>query len=201
LGYTAASGIAIQGYAKTFSFNGGGIYGSRNDFGLSTNTIVLFAFVLLVATVLSYAYMWAARAFTKQFIWITGILNIVFGLVTALYMLSRRYWSGGIVFLIFSIFYIFCFISWIPRIPFSVVMLQTAIDVSKKYGHVYVVSLIGGILAAAFGAWYLVTLTAIYVKYSPGNNPACNTGAGGCSSGKVIGLIVFVTFAMYWISE
>lgn len=116
-------------------------------------------------------------------------------------MLSRKYWSGGIVFLLFSIFYVFCFISWIPRIPFSVLMLRTSIDVSKKYGHVYMVSLIGGILAAAFGAWYSVTLVAIYVKYEPGNNPACNTGAGGCGSGKVIGLIVFVTFAMYWISE
>ncbi|KAF2877564.1 plasma-membrane choline transporter-domain-containing protein [Massariosphaeria phaeospora] len=201
LGFAAVSGIAIQGYAHTFTFNGGGIYGSRNDFGLSTNTIVLFAFVLVVATVLSYLYMWLARAFTKQFIWITGILNIVFGFVTALYMLSRRYWSGGIVFLIFSVFQLICFISWIKRIPFSVLMLQTAIDVAKKYGHVYMVSFIGGLLAAAFGAWYSVTLTAIYVKYQTGNNPACSTGAGGCSSAKVIGLIVFTTFAMYWISE
>jgi len=151
--------------------------------------------------ILSYAYMWCVRAFTKQFIWITGILNIVFGFVTAIYMLSRRYWSGGIVFLIFSIFYVFCFISWIPRIPFSVLMLQTTIDVAKRFGHVYIVSLIGGILAAAFGAWYSVTLVAVYVKYEPGRNPACNTGAGGCSSAKVIGLLVFVTFAMYWISE
>ncbi|KAF2261248.1 DUF580-domain-containing protein [Lojkania enalia] len=200
LGYVAVSGIAIQGYSHTISFNGG-IYGSQNTFGLDSNTVILFAFVLVVAIILSYAYMWAARAFTKQFIWITGILNVVFGFVTAIYMLSRKYWSGGIVFLLFSIFALICFISWIPRIPFSVLMLQTAIDVSKKYGHVYIVSLIGGILAAAFGAWYSVTLVAIYVKYEPGNNPACSTGAGGCSSGKVIGLIVFVTFAMYWISE
>jgi hypothetical protein len=71
LGYAAASGIAIQGYAHNFSFNGGGIYHSRNDFGLDTNTIVLFAFVLLMAIVLSYAYMWLARAFTKQFICMT----------------------------------------------------------------------------------------------------------------------------------
>ncbi|KAF2019440.1 DUF580-domain-containing protein [Aaosphaeria arxii CBS 175.79] len=201
LGFAAVSGIAIQGYVHTFSFNGGGIYNSRNDFGLSTNTIVLFAFVLAVAIVFSYAYMWAARAFTKQFIWITGILNIIFGFATAIYMLSRKYWSGGIVFLLFSIFYVICFISWIPRIPFSVLMLQTSIDVAKKYGHVYVVSLIGGLLAAAFGAWYSVTLVAVYVKYEPGNNPACSEGAGGCSKGKVIGLIVFITFAMYWISE
>lgn len=146
--------------------------------------------------------MWVARAFTKQFIWITGILNIVFGLVTAIYMLSRRYYSGGIVFLIFTVFTAFCFYSWIPRIPFSVLMLQTAIDVSKKHGHVYVVSAVGGFLATAFAAWYSVTLVAIYIKYEPSpNNAACSEGVGGCGKGKVIGLIVFVTFASYWISE
>ncbi|KAF2141481.1 uncharacterized protein K452DRAFT_319085 [Aplosporella prunicola CBS 121167] len=200
-GFVAVSGIAIQGYAATKGFNGGGIYDSGNDFGLSTNTIVLFIFCLCVAIVFSYAYVWLARAFTKQFIWITGILNIIFGFVTALYMLSRHYWSGGIVFLIFSIFTVLCFISWIPRIPFSVVMLQTAIDVSKRYGHVYLVSALGGIVATAFAAWYSVTLVAVYVKYEPGNNPACSTGAGGCGTGKVIGLLVFITFAAYWISE
>jgi hypothetical protein len=55
-------------------FNGSGIYDSQNDLSLDTNTVVLFAFVLAVAVVLSYAYMWMARAFTKQFIWITGAL-------------------------------------------------------------------------------------------------------------------------------
>lgn len=85
-------------------------------------------------------------------------------------------------------------------------MLQTSIDVSKRYGHVYSVSLIGGLLATAFGAWYSLTIIAIYAKYEPGNssvgaNPACANGNGGCSSGKVIGLVCFVTFAMYWISE
>ena len=155
-----------------------------------------------MSVIFSYAYMWAARALTKQFIWITGILNIVFGFATAIYMLSRKYWSGGIVFLLFSVFYVFCFISWIPRIPFSVLMLQTSIDVSKKYGHTYIVSLIGGLLAAALGAWYSVTLVSIYVQYTPnGGNNNCRNGVGDCGSGKVIGLLVFVTFAMYWISE
>lgn len=139
--------------------------------------------------------------FTKQFIWITGILNIIFAFVTAIYMLARKYWSGGIVFLLFAIFTLICFISWIPRIPFSVLMLQTAIDVSKKFGHVYLVSFIGGLIAAAFGAYFSVTMVAVYVKYEPGGNPACSTGAGGCSSATVIGLIVFITFAGYWITE
>lgn len=139
--------------------------------------------------------------FTKQFIWITGILNIVFCLVTAIYMLYRKYWSGGIVFLVFGVFTIICFISWIPRIPFSVLMLQTVIDVSKNYGHVYIVSFGGGLIAAAFGAWFSVTLVAVYAKYQPGANPACSQGAGGCGWATVIGLVVFITFAGYWITE
>jgi hypothetical protein len=72
LGYVAVSAISIRGYSNQHS---GGIYGNTNHFALNSNTIILFAFVLGMATILSYAYMWAARAFTKQFIWITGILS------------------------------------------------------------------------------------------------------------------------------
>ncbi len=115
-------------------------------------------------------------------------------------MLYRHYWSGGIVFLLFGLFSAYCFWTWIPRIPFSVLMLQSAIDVSKTFGHVYLVSFLGGLLAAAFGAYFSVTLVAIYVKFEPGNNPACAAG-GNCSSATVIGLIAFVTFAAYWITE
>ncbi|KAI0003522.1 DUF580-domain-containing protein [Xylariaceae sp. FL0662B] len=200
-GYVAVSAISINGYASTKSFQGGGIYDSGSRVGLSTNTLVLFVFCLCIAIVFSYVYVMLARLFPKQFIWITGILNIVFGLVTAIYMLSRHYYSGGIVFLLFVCFLIFAFITWIPRIPFSALMLKTAIDVSKTYGHVYLVSALGGLCATALAAWFSVTIVAVYAKYSPGQNPACSQGAGGCSTAKVTGLLVFVTFAMYWISE
>lgn len=99
------------------------------------------------------------------------------------------------------VLYVICFISWIPRIPFSVLMLQTTIHVSRNYGHVFLVSLIGGLTATAFGAWFSVAIVAIYAKYEPGSNPACSQGVGGCSTANVIGLIVFVTFASYWITE
>ncbi|KAL2163017.1 hypothetical protein VTH06DRAFT_6853 [Thermothelomyces fergusii] len=201
-GFVAVSGISIQGYAATRRENSGGLNGQLNTFGLTTHTIYLFLWVLITAIVFSYAYMWLARKFTKQFIWLTGILNIVFGFVTAIYMLSRRYYSGGIVFLVFSIFMVVAFLSWRSRIPFSVLMLQTAMDVARRHGHVYLVSAVGGLLGAAFAAWYAVTLVAVYVKYEPSpDNPACRQGAGGCGSGKVTGLIVFITFAAYWISE
>ena len=204
LGFVAVSGIALQGYSSTKGFNGGGIYDNRNQFSLSTNTIILFTFVLVVAFALSWLYFTLARAFTKQFIWITGILNIVVGIGTAVYYFAKHYYSGAIVFLIFAIFSIICFVSWIPRIPFSVVMLQQTMDVAKGFGHIFTASALGGLAALAFGAWFSVTLAAVYIKYEPqqgGSNPACGRGNGGCSSGKVIGLLVLITFAGYWITE
>lgn len=51
LGFAAVSGIVLHGYSETISFNGG-IYGSRNTFGLDGNTIILFAFVLVMVSVI-----------------------------------------------------------------------------------------------------------------------------------------------------
>ncbi|CAK7568015.1 MAG: pH nine-sensitive protein 1 [Sporothrix epigloea] len=200
-GFAAVSGISIHSYATTRSGSGGGIYDGTNTFGLTTNTIICLVICIAVAIILSIIYMWVARTFTKLLIWITGIANICLGLATAIYMLYQRYWSGGIVFLVFVIFTIICFISWIPRIPFSVVMLQASMDVARRRGHVFIVSLVGGLLAAAFGVWFSVTMVAVYVKYDSGNDPACNADGSGCSQAKVIGLMVFITFAGYWISE
>lgn len=155
-----------------------------------------------MAVVLSVLYMWAMRVLTEALIWITGILNIGLGLATAIYMLYRHEYSGGVVFLVFVAFSIFCFVSWIPRIPWSVLMLQTAIDVSRRYGNVYMASLLGGLAAAAYGVWYSVTMVAVYVKYEPSSsNAACSVTGGGCSTAKVIGIMAFITFAGYWITE
>ncbi|CAG8100287.1 unnamed protein product [Penicillium salamii] len=202
LGYAAVSGITIHKYATNKGFSGGGIYDSANDFSLNTNTLVLFIFVLIVALVLSWLYFMGARYFTKTFIWATGILNIVFALATGIYYIARKQYGGGIVFLLFGVFAIICFISWIPRIPFTAFMLQTAMDVARGYGHIFLVSALGGIVTVAFAAWFSVTLVSVYVAYEPsstGSNPSCQDG--GCSRAKVIGLVVYVTFAMYWVSE
>ena len=91
-------------------------------------------------------------------------------------------------------------ISRTPRIPFSVIMLQTTIDVAKSFGHVFLVSAIGGTVALVFAAWFSVSLVAVYVKFQP-RALGCSNSGGDCSYAKVAGLIVFITFAGYWISE
>lgn len=204
LGFVAISGYCLYSYSHNSGLNNGGFNGSNNDFGLNGNTLVLFAFVLLASLVLGYGYVSMARAFTKQFIWISGIINIIMTLGTAIYYFYRGAWVGGALWLVLTIFSIICFISWIKRIPFSVLLFQTVVDASKSYGHVYLVSFLGGLTAAAFGAWFAATLVAVYVRFEPGSNPSCNAAAGGsgdCSSATVIGLIVYITFAGYWITE
>ncbi|KAG9257195.1 plasma-membrane choline transporter-domain-containing protein [Emericellopsis atlantica] len=199
-GFVVVSAFSLYRYSSHRNVYGTGIGNDNNTFSLDTGTIILFAFVLVVALVLGFGYLALARTFPKQFIWVTGILNIVFALGTAIFYLIRKYWSAGIVFLIFAAFMAFCFYTWISRIPFAALMLKTSVDVSRKYGHTYIVSFVGGLLAAAISAWFSVTLVAIYTAYQPSdNNPSC--ASGGCSQAKVIGLIAFVTFTMYWVSE
>ncbi|KAK9480396.1 plasma-membrane choline transporter-domain-containing protein [Lipomyces japonicus] len=201
-GFTAVSGITLHAYSENKSFIGDGIYGSGESFSLNTNTIVLFAFVVVIALVVSILYFWLARAFTKQFIWITGILNLLFGFATAIYYFSVHYYSAAIVFLIFAVFGVVCFVSWIKRIPFATLILQTIMDVTKAHPSVLVTSAIGAVVAAAFAAWFSVTLVATYVKYNPtADSQTCANGSGSCSHAKLIGLIVFITFCGYYISE
>ncbi|KAJ3499297.1 hypothetical protein NLG97_g462 [Lecanicillium saksenae] len=198
-GYVAVSVIALRGYAAGNA--GKGIY-DDNRFSINSNTLILFACALGSAFVLSIAYLGLARTFPKAFIWVTGILNLIFAFGTAIYYLYKKYYSAGIVFLIFAVFTAFAFWTWIPRIPFSALMLRTSIDVSKKYGHVYIVSLVGGLLATAFGAWFSATLVGVYVRWEPSrDNPHCGPNGANCGKGTIIGLIVFITFAAYWITE
>lgn len=87
----------------------------------------------------------------------------------------------------------------IPRIPFTKLLVQTVIDVSKHHPSVYFVVIIGLIIEAALSVWYSFTIIAIYVKWTP-NSAAC-VSSNSCSQGKVIGLIVYSTFSFFWTSQ
>ncbi|KAM4057245.1 plasma-membrane choline transporter [Hirsutella rhossiliensis] len=197
-GYVVVAVISIRGY-RTTGAPGSGIY-RGNNFSLNSNTLALFGCVLAVAFVFSWLYITVARLLPKQLIWITGILNLAWALGTAIFYLYKRYWSAGIVFLVFAVFMAFAFYTWIPRIPFSALMLKTSVNVSKRYGHVFLVSLLGGLVGIVLSGLFSVTLVSIYVRFEPSkNNPNCADGS--CSQAKLIGLIAYATFTMFWISE
>jgi hypothetical protein len=78
-GFTAVSAISLTGYSEAKGSEGGGIYDGNGALGLNTSvyvnqmlvtranvcSIIAFAFVLGIATVLSYSYVWMARLFPK----------------------------------------------------------------------------------------------------------------------------------------
>lgn len=202
LGFVAVSVYSLEGFGKAQSGRAArGSFGNNAIFGLNRNVIGLFGFTLAVAVGLSVIYFALARVATKQLIWISGILNILAAFATAGYLFYAKAWAGAIIALLIAIFTVICFISWIPRIPFSVLMFQTIVDVSKQFGHVYFVSAIGGIGAALFAAWVSATLVAVYARFQP-TNPNGTTGPNQSRGlGAVAGLFVFVTFAAYWTSE
>ncbi|KAL2886524.1 Protein PNS1 [Ceratocystis lukuohia] len=187
-GFLAIAALALTSYTGT-NRAGHGIYDGDSSFGLNTSTAILFAFCLGVAFVLGYLYINVARAFPKQFIWVTGILNIVLAIATGVYYLWAGTTYAGVVFLVFGVLQIIFFIGWRKRIPFSAFMLRTATDVAKGYGHVWMASFFGGLVGIAFGALFSATLVGLYVRYDKS------------SHSQLIGFIAYITFAMYWFTE
>ncbi|KAK6202373.1 protein PNS1 [Scheffersomyces amazonensis] len=201
-GFIAIAGITLNALRQTFSLQGSSIYDSPDSFTLNTNTIILFSFVIVVAIVLSAGLIIFARVAPKFFITTGLILNILLGLGTCIYYFVEHYYSAAIVFLIFTLFTAWCYWTARRRIPLSATILTIAIDVMKAYPSTLVVSFLGVVISGAFSVLFSVVLVATYVKFEPNNNnEACAAGGGGCSHAKVIGILVYVMFAGYYISE
>lgn len=149
---------------------------------------------------LSLMYFLTVRYATKLVIYITAFMQVVMGFVTSIIYFARHSYAAAVIFLLLTIFYVFCFFSWRKKIPFSVLMLQTVIDVSKKYGNSFVVSAAGGLVATIFSIYFAVTLVGIYAMYHPGGT-ACGKDGENCGKAKVAMLIIFITFAAFWITE
>ncbi|CUM63357.1 uncharacterized protein PRCAT00000930001 [Priceomyces carsonii] len=201
-GFIAIAGITLNALRETYHNQGSSIYGSSNNFTLNTNTVILFGFIVVVSVVLSIAIIMFARLAARVFI-ITGlILNIVLGLGTCIFYFVEHYYSAAVVFLIFTLFTAWCYWGARSRIPFSATVLEIVIDVMRRYPSTLLTSLIGTIVSGLFGVLFSVVIVATYVKYEPNSdNDGCSVGGGSCSNSKLIGVLVFVFFAGYYISE
>lgn len=201
-GFIAVAVLTLRAWAKTYGFQGHGIYGSNNNYSFDTSAAIMFCFVTVVAFVLAIVLLALIRAFTKFFIYLVFIVSIVVGFGTAIFYLAEHYYGGGIVMLICAFFQLMFFLGARSRIPFATVVFRTVVDVSRQFPSIYGASLIGTIVATAFSMFFSMVLVATYMKYDPNpNNPGCDISGGSCSNGKLIGVLVFVTFAGYYISE
>ncbi|RKP29524.1 hypothetical protein METBISCDRAFT_18486 [Metschnikowia bicuspidata] len=202
MAFFVVTGIVLNAARETWSYQGGLIYHSLNTFSLNSNTAILFGFVIVIAVVLSFLINLFARVHAKAFITSGLILNIILGLATGIYYLVMHYWSAGIVFMVFTVISALCYWRCRSRISFSAIVLEIAIDVMRRYKSTLIVSFCGIVISGAFSALFLMVVVGCYIKYSPAaNNPGCNEPGGTCSKGSLIGILVFVFFAGYYITE
>lgn len=201
-GFIAIAVITLRALKETYGFQGSSIYNSANTFTLNTNTIILFGFIIVVGVVLSALIIVYARMAPRIFITTGLILNIILGLGTCIYYFVAHYYSAAVVFLVFTAFTAWCYWSCRSRIPFSATVLEITIDVMRRYPSTLITSLIGIIVSGLFSTLFSVVIVATYVKYDPKlGNEGCDVSGGSCSQAKLIGILVFVFFAGYYISE
>lgn len=201
-GFFVVAGITLHALSSTWSFQGGSIYQTENYFTLNSNTAILFGFVIVISVVLSFLIILFARFQARLFITAGLLLNVILGIGTAIFYFVKHYYSAAIVFLVFSIITGIAYWSARLRIPFSATVLEITIDVMRRYKSTLVVSFLGVIVLGAFSTLFSMVIVGTYVKYSPHQgNPGCDVSGGSCSQSTLIGVLVFVFFAGYYISE
>lgn len=200
--FIVIASITLRAWAQTYSQTGSGIYTDNNTGTLNTNSAILLVFTAVVAIVLSIVGIVLCRMFPKFFIYCGMIVNVVVGLGTAIMYLALKYWSAGIVFLVFTLLTAWFYWRMRSRIPFSVAVLKTVIDAMKKCPQTFFASLIGTLVGGAFAMLFSAVIVATYMKYDPKSaNNGCDVSGGGCSNSKKIGLLFLVFFCGYYISE
>lgn len=201
-GFIAIAVLTLRAWAQTYGFQGSSIYNGHNSFSLDTNAAILFCFVTVVAFVLAVVMLALIRAFTKFFIYLVFIVSIAVGLGTAIFYLAMKYYSAGIVMLICAVLQLLFFLGARSRIPFATTVFRTVVDVTRQFPSVFGMSLAGTVASTAFSMLFSVVLAATYMKYDPDpKNPGCNVSGGSCSQAKLVGILVFVSFAGFYITE
>lgn len=201
-GFIAIAGITLRAWTKEYSSTGSGIYDGVATGTLNTNAVILLIFSCVIAMIFSLFYIILCRMHPKYFIYCGMISNIVTSLGTAILYMALKYWSAGVVFLVFTFLTAWSYWGMRSRIPLSVAVLKVVGDAAKKCPQMYIVSLIGSIVASAFGLLFSAVVVSTYMKYDPADsNGGCDVSGGSCSHSKLVGVLVVVFYCGYYISE
>ena len=137
------------------------------------------------------------RFMTTIILEVTLALSVLVNIAYCILLWVRGFTSAAIIFTIFAVFSIVAYFFMRKRIPLAKLMLKTIIRASDQYPSAYVVAMLGLIFQTAFSIWWAYTLVATYQRFEPGTRAS----GSSASSGTVTGLVVFLVFAWYYLSE
>ncbi len=168
---------------------------------LGLHAVLLFMFCILTAVGLASIYVCLVRFCTQKFIIVTHLSHIALGFSMSTFMLTKKYWAGGSVFMGFSLLGSCFFFMWHPRMDFSCAMLRYSKRSSRSYGHVHALSAISGCVAVVLSAWYIMVLVSLLAVRQAA--PAADTAAAReLPSRKVNTAMIWVSsIAAYWVFE
>ncbi|PWN19798.1 DUF580-domain-containing protein [Microstroma glucosiphilum] len=196
LGYTGLSVYVLREYA--ISGVSGGLGGNTGASGtLNSHTALLLTFSCALALVLSGLYLLLVRVATRFILEITLLLSVISSVAYAAYLWYEGFTSAAIMATIFAVLAVVSYFFMRSRIPLTRLLLKTTIDATRVYPSVYLWALTGLVAQTLFSIWVSWTLIAVYQRFSPSGAAAGSSS----SSGAVTGLVVFIGFAFYWISE
>ncbi|KAF8658257.1 hypothetical protein AX16_002033 [Volvariella volvacea WC 439] len=201
LGFAALSGVVLQSWVSSGGTGGGlGRPGATTGTAITLNQSTAYLLLLVAAAsmLLSVIYLILVRLFTSTIMHATLILSILLNIGLCVYYWIVRYYSAAIIFTIIAVLSVLAYWGMRELIPFSSLLLQVVIDVSKHHMSVFVVAFVALIAQAALSVWFVFTAIATYAKWTPGSESCATTS---CSSGKVAGLIFFEVFSYFWTSQ
>lgn len=201
VGFVAVTAIAISSWVSSGGLGGGlGSDDTGTQVTLNRSTVYLLLLVTAAGLLLASVYLILVRAFTKAIMHITLILSVLLNVAICVYYWITKFYSGAIIFTIIALISVLAYFGYRSRIPLAALLLQVVMDVSKHHISVYVVAFTALLLQGLLAVWYTFGAIATYSKWTPSdNNPNCTDGS--CSSAKVAGLIVYLTFSFLWTSQ
>ncbi len=194
-GFIALSVISLRSYS--ISNVPGGLNGSGIGRTLNYHTAILLMLSCAVALGLSIIYIFLVKTFTRAILEVTLALSVIINIAYCVLLWVRGFTSAAIIFTIFAVFSVIAYFFMRKRIPLTKLFLLAIIRASNEYKSAYVTALVGLLVQTAFSVWWAWTLVATYQRFTP-NAAAAGSSA---SSGAVTGLVVFLVFAFYYISE
>ncbi|EPQ32152.1 uncharacterized protein PFL1_00349 [Pseudozyma flocculosa PF-1] len=195
-GFVAVSVISLRGYATSGINETVGSDGNASS-TLNGSTAIMWLLCCGVALGLSVIYLFLVRTFTTFILEATLLLTTLANIAYAVYLWVRGSTAAAIIFTVFAVLSVVAYFFMRKRIPLAKILLKTIIRAADEYKSVYVVALAGLIVETAFSAWVSYTIVAMYQRFEPSGAAAGSSS----SNSSVIGLMVFIVFAYYWISE
>ncbi|KAI7900568.1 plasma-membrane choline transporter-domain-containing protein [Cokeromyces recurvatus] len=158
---------------------------------LNTDTVKIFGYSAIIGFGLSFLYLMIANIIPGPLIIITLVASILVYIAATAYYFYMHYYSAAIIFLIFTVLYLFCFWSWKDRIPFATIMLKTIVSLTRRYWSTLVTGIISLVIQTLYSVWFMFTIVGSYQVYYS------ETG----SNARLNAIIVFLVFSFYWTTQ